>query len=108
MKDGIYRVVFENHLFSVGEGIVVVNGSRVYGGDIAFTCRGILTSSTVRLCITQFDVEIPSMLEMEDDYTLLMTYESIEDGEYNFNGHVENFPDKKLNAHAQFLVPLLP
>ncbi|EEN7829636.1 nucleoside transporter, partial [Salmonella enterica] len=42
MKEGIYNVVFESNQQSVGEGIGVVSGGRIYGGDIGFTCRGVL------------------------------------------------------------------
>ncbi|EIB4778137.1 negative regulator GrlR, partial [Salmonella enterica] len=47
MKEGIYSVVFESNQQSVGEGICVVGGGRIYGGDIGFTCRGILASSNL-------------------------------------------------------------
>ncbi len=108
MKEGIYRVVFESHLSAVGEGIAVVTGDRVYGGDIAFTCRGVLTRPSVRLSITHFDPEVPSTLGMEGDYMLEMRYERTGEDGYCFTGHVVGYPERRLTARAWYLVPLLP
>lgn len=107
MKDGIYTVVFESSFQSIGEGMVVVSGGRVHGGDIAFTCRGWLRPVGLELEVKQYNHDIPSTLGMEEDYVLEMCYRKTGEGEYRFHGHVRGYPERRLNAHALFLMPLL-
>lgn len=107
MKDGIYAVVFESSLQSVGEGIAVVSGGRVHGGDIGFTCRGKLTPPCLELEVSPYSEDIPSTLGIEGNYTLEMCYQESGEGEYHFSGHVRGCPERHLDAHAVFLTPLL-
>lgn len=107
MKEGIYNVVFESNMSSVGEGIIVVIGNYVYGGDIGFSCRGILKSSEVSLQISHYNVDIPSALGIEGDYMLEMKYKKIREGEYRFSGSSREYPERQLTAYAVFTAPLL-
>ncbi|EDX5784034.1 nucleoside transporter [Salmonella enterica] len=107
MKEGIYSVVFESNPQSVGEGICVVGGGRIYGGDIGFTCRGILASSNLELEVCQYNPDVPSVFGIGDSYNLEMHYQKVGEGQYHFNGHVKGFPEKRLTARALFLSPLL-
>ncbi|EAV6566468.1 nucleoside transporter [Salmonella enterica] len=107
MKEGIYTVVFESSLQSVGEGITVVSDGKIHGGDIAFTCRGRVTPPVVELEVNHYNTEIPSTLGMKGGYVLEMRYREVEEGEYHFSGHVKGYPDRRLNARAQWLSPLL-
>lgn len=107
MKDGIYTVVFESSQQSVGEGVVVISNGRLHGGDIAFTIRGIMERPVMKLEVHYYNKDIPSVLGMEDDYILEMSYREVEDGCYHFSGHVKDYPERKLNAYTTFLTPLL-
>ncbi|EAO6410079.1 nucleoside transporter [Salmonella enterica] len=107
MRDGIYTVVFEGGPASVGEGVVVVTGGYVHGGDIAFTCRGKLEEGRLRLEVKHYNRDIPSATGMaEGDYVLAMRYRQVEGG-YAFRGHVEGHPSHQLDAYAVFVTPLL-
>lgn len=107
MKEGIYNVIFESNISSVGEGIIVVIDRYVYGGDIAFCCRGILKSSEISLEVNHYNIDIPSTLGIEGDYTLEMTYQEVREGEYRFSGACKEYPERRLNAYAIFTAPLL-
>ncbi|HDC1420834.1 TPA: nucleoside transporter [Salmonella enterica] len=107
MKEGIYTVVFESSQQSVGEGMVVVNNDRLHGGDIAFTIRGMLKRPMMELEVHYYNQEIPSVLGMEEDYWLEMSYCEAEEGRYDFSGHVKGYPERTLKAYAVFLTPLL-
>lgn len=107
MKEGIYTVVFESSQHSLGEGIVVVTGGRVYGGDIAFICRGKLTLPYLELEVQHYNRDIPSALGVEGDYTLELYGEELREGYYRFSGHVKTSPERRLEARALFLCPLL-
>ncbi|ECB4073927.1 TPA: nucleoside transporter [Salmonella enterica subsp. enterica] len=107
MKEGIYSVVFESSLQSVGEGIGVVSGSRVHGGDIAFTCRGKLKPPYLELEVCHYNRDIPSTLGIEGNYTLEMRYQEAGEGQYKFSGHVKGHPERQLTAYALFLTSLL-
>ncbi|HBB6657807.1 TPA: nucleoside transporter [Salmonella enterica] len=107
MKDGIYTVVFESNQQSAGEGVVVVNNGLVHGGDIAFTIRGVMKRPVMELEVHYYNLDIPSVLGMEDDYWLEMSYSGVGDGYYHFDGHVKGAPERKLKAYAVFLTPLL-
>ncbi|HCM1955421.1 TPA: nucleoside transporter [Salmonella enterica subsp. salamae serovar 9,46:z4,z24:z39:z42] len=107
MKDGIYAVVFESHLHSFGEGIAVVSGGRVHGGDMGFTCRGRLRGEYLELDVMQYNRTIPSTLGMKGDYTLEMRGHEAGEGVYDFTGGVKGYPESRLTARAQYLGPLL-
>lgn len=107
MKEGIYTVVFESNQQSVGEGVVVVNNGLIHGGDIAFTIRGVMKRPVMELEVHYYNLDIPSVLGMEGDYWLEMSYCGAGEGYYNFSGHVKGCPERKLNAYAVFLTPLL-
>ncbi|HFK3781763.1 TPA: GrlR family regulatory protein [Klebsiella oxytoca] len=107
MKEGIYSVVFESNISSVGEGVIVVIGKNVYGGDMAFSCRGTLKPSEITLEINHFNLDIPSTLGIEGDYTLEMKYREVRKGEYKFSGGSKEYPDRRLTAYAVFTAPLL-
>lgn len=107
MRDGIYAVVFESHLGSFGEGIAVVSGGCVHGGDMGFTCRGRFTGESLSLDVRQYNPSIPSTLGMKGDYVLEMRGADTGDGGYRFTGYVRGCPDSRLNARAQYLGPLL-
>ncbi|EDW6066424.1 nucleoside transporter [Salmonella enterica subsp. enterica serovar Oslo] len=108
MKEGIYRVVFESSLSAFGEGIAVVSDGRVHGGDMGFTCRGVITRPVLALSVLQYDPDIPSTTGMEGNYTLLMEYREVAEGEYQFSGYVKNNPERRMTATAVYLVGLLP
>ncbi|ATQ01231.1 nucleoside transporter [Salmonella enterica] len=107
MKEGIYTVVFESSQQSVGEGVVVINNGRVHGGDIAFTIRGIMKRPVMELEVHYYNRDIPSVLGMEEDYWLEMSYHEVGEGHYDFSGHVKGHPERTLNAYAVFMTPLL-
>jgi len=109
MKEGIYSVVFESNMpaLALGEGIIVVSDGCIHGGDIAFTCRGVLRPPEVSLEIYRYDQEIPSILGMEGDYVLDMRYRRTREGEYTFTGQVRGDPARGLNVYALFLSPLI-
>ncbi|EAA6839167.1 GrlR family regulatory protein [Salmonella enterica] len=107
MKEGIYTVVFESNQQSVGEGVVVVSNGRVHGGDIAFTIRGVMKRPVMELEVHYYNPDIPSVLGMEEDYWLEMSYYEEGKDRYNFSGHVKGYPERKLKAYAVFLTPLL-
>ncbi|EEP0988718.1 nucleoside transporter [Salmonella enterica] len=107
MKEGIYNVVFESNISSVGEGVIVVIGKNIYGGDMAFSCRGTLKPPVITLEINHFNLDIPSTLGIEGDYTLEMRYQKIREGEYKFSGGSKEYPDRRLTAYAIFTAPLL-
>ncbi|ECY4913155.1 nucleoside transporter [Salmonella enterica subsp. enterica serovar Oranienburg] len=107
MKEGIYSVVFESNMPALGEGIIVVSDGCIHGGDMAFTCRGVLRSPEVLLEVYWYDQDIPSMLGMEGDYILDMRYQRTREGEYTFTGQVRGKPERGLNAYALFLTPLM-
>ncbi|EAN8329703.1 nucleoside transporter [Salmonella enterica] len=107
MKEGIYTVVFESSLQSVGEGIAVVNDGRIHGADIAFTCRGRVAPAIVELEVSHYNTEIPSTLGVTGKYVLEMHYREVKEGEYHFSGYVKGHPDRRLNARALWLSPLL-
>ncbi len=100
-------MVFESSRQSVGEGLVVVNNGRVHGGDIACTIRGIMERPVMALEVHYYNRDIPSVLGMEEDYWLEMSYREVGEGLYDFSGHVKGHPERKLNAHAVFLTSLL-
>lgn len=107
MKEGIYNVVFESNISSVGEGVIVVIGKHVYGGDMAFSCRGTLNPPEITLEISHFNPDIPSTLGIEGDYTLEMRYQEVCEGEYKFSGGSKEYPDRQLTAYAILTAPLL-
>ncbi|EBE6791077.1 nucleoside transporter [Salmonella enterica] len=107
MKDGIYTVVFESSQQSMGEGVVVVSNGRLHGGDIAFTIRGVMKRPVMELEVHYYNREIPSVLGMEEDYWLEMSYCDAGKGRYDFSGHVKGHPERMLKACAVFLTPLL-
>ncbi|EDM4122679.1 nucleoside transporter [Salmonella enterica subsp. enterica serovar Newport] len=107
MKEGIYTVVFESSQQSVGEGVVVINNGRVHGGDIDFTIRGIMKRPVMELEVHYYNRDIPSVLGMEEDYWLEMSYREAGEGSYVFSGHVKGHPERMLKACAVFLTPLL-
>ncbi|ELZ7451329.1 nucleoside transporter [Salmonella enterica] len=107
MKEGIYNIVFESNQQSVGEGIGVVSGGRIYGGDIGFTCRGVLTLSYLEMEVCQYNPDVPSVFGMQESYNLEMHYQEVGEGQYHFNGHVKGYPEKRMTARALFLAPLL-
>lgn len=107
MKEGIYNVVFESNMSSVGEGIIVVIGKCVYGGDMAFSCRGIVNSSEISLEVSHYNLDIPSTLGIEGDYILEMNYQQAREGEYRFTGGCKDYPERQLTAYAIFIAPLL-
>ncbi|EDM7409306.1 nucleoside transporter [Salmonella enterica subsp. enterica serovar Sandiego] len=107
MKEGIYTVAFESSQQAVGEGVVVVNNGRIHGGDIAFTIRGIMKRPVMELEVHYYNREIPSVLGMEEDYWLEMSYFEAKEGCYDFSGHVKGHPERTLRAYAVFLTPLL-
>ncbi|EKS6154851.1 nucleoside transporter [Salmonella enterica] len=107
MKEGIYAVVFESSRQSVGEGVVVVNNGRVHGGDIAFTIRGVMKRPVMELEVHYYNRDIPSVLGMEEDYWLEMSYSEAGEGRYECSGHVKGDPSRKLKVYAEFLTPLL-
>ncbi|EAO0388220.1 TPA: GrlR family regulatory protein [Salmonella enterica subsp. enterica serovar Newport] len=107
MKDGIYTVAFESSQQSVGEGTVVVQNGWIHGGDIAFTIRGAVKRPVMELEIHHYNREIPSVLGMEEDYWLEVSYCEVGDGHYDFSGHVKGHPDRTLKAYARLLTTLL-
>jgi|AGFS01.1.fsa_nt_gi hypothetical protein len=107
MKEGIYTVVFESSRQSVGEGVVVVNNGKIHGGDIACTIRGIMERPVMTLEVHYYNRDIPSVLGMEEDYWLEMSYCEVGEGHYDFTGQVKGHPERTLRAHAVFLTPLL-
>lgn len=107
MKEGIYTVVFESSQQSVGEGVVVINNGRVHGGDMAFTIRGIMKRPVMELEVHYYNRDTPSVLGMEEDYWLEMSYREAGEGRYVFSGHVKGHPERMLKACAVFLTPLL-
>ncbi|EBQ8208584.1 nucleoside transporter [Salmonella enterica subsp. houtenae] len=107
MKEGIYTVVFESSQQSVGEGVVVVHNGRIHGADIAFTIRGTMKRPVMSLEMHHYNRDIPSVLSMEEDYWLELSYREAGEGHYDFSGHVRGHPDKTLKAYAVFLTPLL-
>ncbi|EAV0145343.1 nucleoside transporter [Salmonella enterica] len=107
MQEGIYTVVFESSQQSVGEGVVVIHNGRVHGGDIAFTIRGIMKRPVIELEVHYYNPDIPSVLGMEEDYWLEMSYREAGEGRYVFSGHVKGYPERMLKASAVFLTPLL-
>ncbi|EBC2122466.1 nucleoside transporter [Salmonella enterica] len=107
MKDGIYTVTFESSQQSVGEGVVVVNNGLVHGGDIAFTIRGVMKRPVMELEVHYYNRDIPSVLGMEGDYWLEMSYSCAGEGRYDCTGHVKGHPERMLKACAVFLTPLL-
>ncbi|EAA7989082.1 nucleoside transporter [Salmonella enterica subsp. enterica] len=107
MKEGIYTVVFESSQQSVGEGMVVVSNGRVHGGDIACTIRGVMKRPVMVLEVHYYNREIPSVLGMEEDYWLELSYCEAGEGRYDLCGHVKGHPERKLKVCAVFLTPLL-
>ncbi|HAO0324330.1 TPA: nucleoside transporter [Escherichia coli] len=107
MKEGIYTVVFESNLQSVGEGIVVVSNGTIHGGDVAFTCRGYLRSPEIELEVRHYNEDIPSTLGIEGNYTLVMRYREDGKGRYHFSGYVKEEPARHLKAFALHLTSLL-
>ncbi|ENP2200676.1 nucleoside transporter [Salmonella enterica] len=107
MKDGIYAVVFESSQSSFGEGIAVVRGGYVHGGDMGFICRGKVESGMLELEVEQYNSEIPSALGMEGVYMLEMNYRDVGEGVYRFRGHVKGDPERRLTARAFHLGGLL-
>ncbi|EIK3036868.1 nucleoside transporter, partial [Salmonella enterica] len=98
---------FESSQQSVGEGVVVINNGRVHGGDIAFTIRGIMKRPVMELEVHYYNRDIPSVLGMEEDYWLEMSYREAGEGRYVFSGHVKGHPERMLKACAVFMTPLL-
>ncbi|EAU5119727.1 nucleoside transporter [Salmonella enterica] len=107
MKEGIYSVVFESSQQSVGEGLVVVSNGRVHGGDIACTIRGGMKRPVMALEVHYYNRDIPSVLGMEEDYWLELSYCEAGEGRYDFSGYVKGYPERMLKACAVFLTPLL-
>lgn len=107
MKEGIYTVVFESNIHALGEGIIVVDDKKIHGGDIAFTCRGYLNSPNMEMEIIHYNEDIPSTLGVDGNYTLVLQYNLVTDGQYHLSGYVKDDPDKHLKALALFITPLL-
>lgn len=106
MKDGIYYVRFMSNGQGIGEGIAVMKGESVNGGDSGFTYVGYKQASAegfiATLSIRQWDRSAQSVFGPLSDFKLECQGTATAAG-FEASGHVVGQPNLTLTLRGQFL-----
>jgi type III secretion system (T3SS) negative regulator GrlR len=107
MIDGIYHVTFSSNSNDFGEGIVVIRGDSINGGD-----HGYLYSGTKRiqggqisssLTIKQWNPSVQSIFGPNKEFVLELIGDVSSDNSFAVHGHVVGQSQAKITIRGRYL-----
>lgn len=106
MKDGIYHVRFAAAGGQAGEGLIVVKGESINGGDAGYLYRGKVTANgdllAAQIQVTRWEPTQMSVFGVIDSFNLTMTGRSTE-GSFEATGVTAALGDRTLSMSGRFL-----
>ncbi|MES2241858.1 MAG: GrlR family regulatory protein [Pseudomonadota bacterium] len=110
MKDGIYHVTF-NSQSGMGEGIVVVAGSKVNGGDDGYTYQGSVVAAADQvsgvLTVNRHAAGATSVFGDISDFILRLKGTHSDRG-FQLTGSVDGIPQAQIQINGRWLRSLAP
>lgn len=106
MNEGIYHVNFSAGGTNVGEGLVVIKGGAVNGGDPAYLYSGTMSNSgssvSAQLHVQQWNTRLPSVFGPIKQFDLTLTG-TASDANFSIAGHITGQPNQKINIAGKRL-----
>ena len=109
MKPGIYYVIFESNLGIPGDGLVVVDKGRVYGGDHQFLYRGSYQEREVdieaEIFVRHFRGEFKSVFGNILNFYLILSGKA-GDESFQLSGYIAGQSHMKISVEGQMQMDL--
>lgn len=107
MKDGIYHVRFASTMGAAGEGLVVVKGGSVNGGDAGYLYQGALDSDATgqlhgQLQVHRWNAGHVSVFGPLGDFALSLSGQAANDG-FTVSGGVPGQPSMRITISGRML-----
>jgi hypothetical protein len=106
MNDGIYHVRFSAGHGQIGEGIAVIKGGKVNGGDHGYLYTGTMIQSgvttTSQLHIKQWNPTVRSVFGPLKVFDLTLAGSASSDG-FTVNGSIAGQPGQRIQIMGRFL-----
>lgn len=107
MRDGIYHVTFSSNSNDFGEGIAVLKGDTINGGDHGYIYTGIKSEQagqfTSRLTIKQWNNSVQSVFGPTKEFVLELSGSEFGGNGFLAHGHVAGQPQAKITIRGQHL-----
>lgn len=108
MKDGIYHVRFAAAGGQAGEGLVVIKGESINGGDAGYLYRGQVTRNgdlvAAQIHVNRWNPSEMSVFGAIDSFGLTMTGRST-DASFEATGVAASLGDRSISMSGRFLMP---
>ena len=107
MKEGIYHVTFSSNSNDFGEGIVVLKGNALNGGDHGYLYTGSTNIQVDKfsflLKVKQWNPAVQSVFGPLNEFNLNLNGQSSPDGGFLAQGYVVEQPQAKITIHGRYL-----
>jgi len=103
-ENGLWTVEFSSTLNLFGTGVVVLNNTRLLGGDVGYYYSGTyyISGKTIeaKIDVTRFDKNAISVFGNLDQFSLTFTA-NLSNGEFNGIASLVGSPDLKLQVRGK-------
>lgn len=106
MNEGIYHVRFSAGAQQFGEGLAVVKGGKVNGGDPGYVYTGDIAinggAASATLHIAQWNAAVKSVFGPMQAFDLVLTG-TAGVSDFTVTGHVVGQPQRQIRIHGRFV-----
>lgn len=106
MKDGLYRVRFDNDQDDFGYGVLTVRSNVISGGDHTCYYQGRLNDGKAELHAIIHNQGRRSVFGAGERFDLELNFTDMPGG-ILFNGHIKGQPEMTVNGSMSFLSALI-
>ena len=107
MIDGIYRVTFSSSSNDFGDGIVVIKGDTINGGDHGYLYSGTKSIQggqiSSSLTIKQWNPSVQSIFGPNKEFVLELSGDVSADNGFVVHGHVAGHSQEKITIRGRYL-----
>lgn len=102
MLDGLWIVEFRTNLGLLGQGIAVLSGTRVFGGDSSFYYKGSYTehegTMSAEIDVVRYSATLKSVFGNVDNFHLTVSGKLETETEMQLVGHLAENPNMKVTV----------